>query len=75
MYTKAEASKLAVEAAKLALEEFAIANPLPSCVSATEAAKMLNVSVRTLWKLKLPRNRAGKIPTEAVLDARRSKLV
>jgi hypothetical protein len=70
-YTEGEAKALAVEAATLALRQFAIEHPLPSCVNATEAAKMLNVSPRTLWRLNLPRNKAGKIPTEAVLEARR----
>jgi hypothetical protein len=47
--------------------------PVPSCVSVTEAAKMLKVSRSTLLRLKLPRNEVGKIPYEAVLAARAAR--
>jgi hypothetical protein len=47
--------------------------PVPSCVSVTEAAKMLGVSRRTLVRLNLPRNDAGKIPYESVLAARAAR--
>lgn len=43
--------------------------PVPSCVSVSEAAGMLGVSTRTVVRMKLPRNKAGKIPYRAVLEA------
>ena len=43
--------------------------PVPSCVSVAEAAEMLGVSTRTVVRMKLPRNKAGKIPYRAVLEA------
>lgn len=47
--------------------------PVPSCVSVADAAEMLGVSTRTVIRMKLPRNAAGKIPYEAVLEARAAK--
>jgi hypothetical protein len=47
--------------------------PVPSCVSVTEAAKMIGVSRRTLVRMNLPRNEAGKIPYEAVVAARAAR--
>lgn len=47
--------------------------PVPSCVSVTEAAKMLGVSRRTLVRMNLRKNDAGKIPYEVVLAARAAK--
>lgn len=68
-YTDKEAKALAVEAAQEALRRYAAEHPHPSCVTAVEAAKMMQLSVRTVAKLNLPRNKAGKIPYSAVLDA------
>lgn len=69
MYTEDEARALAVEAAQEALTRFAASRPVPSSVTAGEAATMLGVSLRTVARLKLPRNRAGRIPYQSVLDA------
>lgn len=66
MYTEAEACKLAEQV----LERFSSKHPLPTAVSLKQAAEMLGVSVRTAVRLKLPRNKFGRIPYEAVLDAR-----
>lgn len=43
--------------------------PVPSCVSVADAAEMLDVSPRTIRRMKLPRNAAGKIPYRVVLEA------
>lgn len=43
--------------------------PVPSCVSVSEAAEMLGVSTRTVVRMKLQRNAAGKIPYRVVLEA------
>lgn len=43
--------------------------PVPSCVSVAEAAEMMGVSTRTVVRMKLPRNQAGKIPYRDVLKA------
>lgn len=69
MYTEDEARALAIDAAQEALTRFAASRPVPTAVSASEAATMLGVSVRTVARMKLPRNRAGKIPYQVVLDA------
>lgn len=69
MITKQEARELIREAVREALAQ----RPAPSCVSVTEAAKMLGVSRRTAVRMNLPRNAAGKIPYEAVLEARAAK--
>jgi hypothetical protein len=70
MLTQAEARRIAVDAALEALARFAAAHPLPTQVTAKEAARMLGVSGRTISRMRLPRNSAGKIPYEAVLEAR-----
>jgi hypothetical protein len=71
MYSEAEVSKIAIEAAEAALARFAVYHPLPSCVTATEAAEMLGVSTKTITRMKLPRNDAGKIPYVDLLKALR----
>jgi predicted DNA-binding transcriptional regulator YafY len=47
--------------------------PVPSHVSVEQAAEMLNVSSRTVIRMKLPRNAAGKIPYRALLEALAAK--
>lgn len=47
--------------------------PVPTAVTLKQAAEMLEISVPTARKLKLPRNSAGLIPYEAVLEARASR--
>jgi len=47
--------------------------PVPSAVSMAEAAEMLGVSTRTVARMKLPRNKAGKIPYRVVLEALASR--
>lgn len=53
-----------------AVEEVLARRPVPSAVTLKQAAEMLGISPNTARKLKLPRNRAGLIPYEAVLAAR-----
>lgn len=65
--------KEALELIKTALAMHDAQRPVPSCVSVTEAAKMLGVSRRTAVRMNLPRNAAGKIPYEAVLEARAAR--
>jgi predicted DNA-binding transcriptional regulator YafY len=43
--------------------------PVPSHVSVEQAAEMLDVSPRTIIRMKLQRNAAGKIPYRVVLEA------
>lgn len=69
MLTEVEARQIAVAAA----EEVLARRPVPSGVTLKQAAEMLDVHVNTARKLKLPRNRAGLIPYEAVLAARASR--
>lgn len=64
--TEAEVQRIAERAVELALARL----PLPSCVTLTEAARMLGVSRTTARKLNLRRNAAGLIPYEEVLRAR-----
>lgn len=71
MYTETEAKRLAIEAAKEALKEFASETHPPMCMTVREAAKALKVSVRTVARLNLKRNSVGKIPYSAVLEAAR----
>ena len=67
--TESEAQAIAVRAVELALARL----PLPSAVTLTEAARMLNICRDTARKLNLPRNCAGLIPYEAVLAARAAR--
>lgn len=69
MLTESEAMELIRKA--LAIHD--AQRPVPSCVSVAEAAEMLGVSTRTAIRMKLPRNAAGKIPYEAVLEARAAR--
>lgn len=43
--------------------------PVPSSVNIRQAAEMLGVSARTVARMKFPRNKAGKIPYRAVVEA------
>lgn len=65
MLTETEALELIRKALAIRDAE----RPVPSAVSTDEAAEMLGVSTRTLRRMKLPRNAAGKIPYRAVLEA------
>ena len=47
--------------------------PVPTCVTVAEAAEMLGVSKRTAVRMNLPRNKAGKVPYRAVVEALRAK--
>lgn len=64
--TDQEIRKVAIAAA----EEVLARRPVPTAVTLAQAAEILGVTPRTAQKLKLPRNKAGKIPYEAVLAAR-----
>lgn len=68
-YTSAEMRSIAVQAALEVLAR----RPVPSAVTAKQAAEMLEVSPRTVARMGLPRNGAGLIPYTAVLDALSSK--
>jgi hypothetical protein len=65
MLTEQEALELITKA--LALHD--AERPVPSGVSVADAAEMLQVSRRTVIRMKLPRNKAGKIPYRAVVEA------
>lgn len=58
------------QVAVAAVEEVLARRPVPTAVTLTQAAQMLEISTNTARKLKLPRNSAGLIPYEAVLSAR-----
>lgn len=61
-YSATEAKALAIEAAQVALAQ----RPVPTHVSVKQAAEMLGLSCRTIARLKLPRNAAGRIPYEGL---------
>lgn len=65
MLTETEALELIRKA--LAIHD--AERPVPSHVSVTDAAEMLGVTTRTITRMKLPRNKAGKIPYRAVVEA------
>lgn len=65
MLTETEALELIRKA--LALHD--AERPVPSHVSVSEAAEMLDVSTRTVVRMKPPRNGVGKIPYRWVLEA------
>jgi len=65
MLTEQEALDLITKALAIRDAE----RPVPSCVSVSEAAEIMGVSTRTVVRMKLPRNKAGKIPYRAVLEA------
>ena len=69
MLTEQEAMQLIVKA----LEIHDAKRPVPSHVSVAEAAEILDVTPRTITRMKLPRNSVGKIPYEAVLAARSAR--
>lgn len=69
MLTEQEAMELIRKA--LAIHD--AERPVPSGVSVADAAKMLGVSARTVVRMRLPRNAAGKIPYRAVLEALAAK--
>lgn len=66
MHTDQELRRVAVAAA----EEVLARRPVPNSVTLKQAAEMLGVCRNTAAKLNLPRNGAGLIPYEAVLEAR-----
>jgi hypothetical protein len=66
MNTDLDLRRVAVAAA----EEVLARRPVPSAVTLKQAAEMLDISPNTARKLNLPRNSAGLIPYEAVLEAR-----
>jgi len=65
MLTEQEALSLITKA--LAIHD--AARPVPSHVSVTEAAEMLDVSTRTLRRMKPAKNEAGKIPYRWIVEA------
>lgn len=69
MLTEAEALELITKA--LAIHD--AERPVPSHVTVEQAAEMLDVSTRTVIRMKLPRNEAGKIPYRAVVEALAAK--
>jgi hypothetical protein len=66
MYTESEARQLAVDAARQALAMFKAERPMPACLSVADTAKALDVSVRTIARMKPPKV-GGKIPYSWVL--------
>lgn len=50
-----------------ALKRLAASRPVPSTVTAQQAAEMLDVSVRTIHRMEPPRIAGGKIPYSWVL--------
>ena len=65
MLTEQEALDLITKA--LAIHD--AERPVPSHVSVSQAAEMLDVSTRTVVRMKPPRNEAGKIPYRWVVEA------
>lgn len=65
MLTKEEARELIREAVREALAE----RPLPSSVSVKQAAEILDVSTRTIVRMRPPRNGVGQIPYSWVAEA------
>ena len=63
----------AVDLIRKALAIHDAERPVPTCVTVAEAAEMLGVSKRTAIRMKLPRNKAGKVPYRAVLEALAAK--
>jgi len=59
----------AMELIRKALAIHDAERPVPSHVSVEQAAEMLDVSPRTIIRMKMPRNELGKIPYRAVLEA------
>jgi hypothetical protein len=59
----------AIELIRKALTIHDAERPVPSAVSVADAAEMLDVSTRTVVRMKPPRNAAGKIPYRWVLEA------
>lgn len=47
--------------------------PVPTCVTVTEAAKMLGINRRTIHRMAPPKNKAGKIPYRWVVEALAAK--
>lgn len=68
-YTEQEVNAIAVRAAEIALAQ----RPVPSTVTVGEAAKMLNVSPRTIIRMNMKRNSVGRIPYEEVIAARAAR--
>ncbi len=64
MYTADEVSKIAIDAARVALAQ----QPMPLNVPVAEAAKMLKVSVRTLTRRRPPRGIGGRVPYSWILE-------
>ena len=73
VYSEREARDLAVEAAQEALRLYS-AKPLKKpAYTLVEAAGILGVSSRTVARMNLKKNAAGKIPYEVLLDAMRPR--
>jgi hypothetical protein len=64
MYSEHEVSKIALEAARVALA----GRPVPTSVPMAEAAKMLNVSISTVTRRRPPRGIGGRIPYTWILE-------
>jgi len=62
--TETEALKLI----RKALELHDAARPVPSHVSVSEAAEMLDVTPRTISRMRPPRNSVGKIPYSWIVE-------
>lgn len=69
MLTETEALDLIRKALRIHDAE----RPVPTGVTVAEAAQMLGISKRTAIRMKLPRNKAGKVPYRAVVEALRTK--
>jgi predicted transcriptional regulator len=71
-YTPQEAHQIAVTAAREALAMFN-AKPNKSAYTVAEAAEFLGVKPRTIYRLRLKKNSAGKINYETLIEARDNK--
>lgn len=69
MLTETEALELIRKA--LALHD--AGRPIPTAVSFADAARMLEISTRTLTRMKPPRNKVNLIPYSWVIEAMASK--
>jgi hypothetical protein len=57
------------EIIQLAIREALVMRPVPPHVTVTQAAEMMQLDRKTVAKLNLPRNKAGRIPYSAIMDA------
>lgn len=69
MLTESEAVELICKALAIHAAE----HPVPTAVTFGDAARMLEISTRTLTRMKPPRNKANLIPYRWVIEAMAAK--